>query len=187
MGHFDILADSAFRKMADGRVIFVAGGKFGRGYEVPTKEKYDEIRTFMKNFMIACVVLGGVAALVGVLLTVFLIVPGMYVAYRVRVRSLTRGLTEVEQTDPWIQRMKEHHRRQAAISNFARFWLFLIISVLFLVMGIAMLLSDAEAKGYLQMVPIFVIVLFGFCAVGAGYMIWVKHGLAGKPDPLGLW
>ena len=185
MRHFDILADSAFRKMADGRVIFVAGGKFGRGYEVPTKEKCDEIRTFMKNFMIACVALGGVAALVGVLLTVFLIVPGMYVAYRVRVRSLTRGLTEVEQTDPWIQRMKEHHRRQAAISSFARFWMMEIIVVVGLVICIATLLLHPKAEG--DPALLFLIVVFGFCAVGAGYMIWVKHGLAGKPDPLGLW
>ncbi len=181
MGHFDIVAAVNFRKTADGRVIFQPWGVYGRGYEVPTKKKYDETRTFMKNFFIAAALLGGFGALVGVWLTVLLVVPGMCVAYRVRIMSLTQGLAEVEQTGPLSERIKKTYRRQAAMSSFARLWLLLIGVVFFFVMWIAILLSHPEARGDPGM--LILIVVFGVCVVAAGYMIWLKRGLVGKPDP----
>ena len=183
MGHFDIVADSSFKKTADGRVIFQPWGVYGLGYEVPTKEIYDEIRSFVSHFTLGGILLGILGVMFG-WLSLLLVLSGICVAYRVRIRFLTRGLAEVEQPGLLTERLKGDHRRHAAATSFTKLWLLQIGAVFFLVVSIAMLLSHTEAIGDLGLV--FLIALFGFCVVVGGYMIWVKHGLAGKPDPFDL-
>ncbi len=47
-GYFDGSASALFKKTEDGRVIFYPWGVLGSGYEIPTDQRYREIRQFVK-------------------------------------------------------------------------------------------------------------------------------------------
>ena len=162
MGYFDALAGGSFKQI-DGRWVFYPWGVVGRGYVIPTEQRYVEIRSWVKRWLqlwLPLVVVMGI--LVGWLYS-FALLPVFSLWYWSRVRRLAQEL------EPATQRLTvgESYRAQARGHSLPMLWLLELGSVAFVVAGGVIFALD-PAHGLLGAVTV---AFFGACAVAIGFMI----------------
>src|SRR5438552_8459156 len=98
MGYFDALAGGSFKQI-DGRWVFYPWGVVGRGYVIPTEQRYVEIRSWVKRSLqlwLPLVVVMGI--LVGWLYS-FALLPVFSLWYWSRVRRLAQELEPATQAE----------------------------------------------------------------------------------------
>jgi Ca2+/Na+ antiporter len=165
-GYFNALTAGYFKTGADGRRFFFPWGAMGRGYLIPTEQRYESMHRQLKIYMIATLVLiiPPIAAqfyFTGVIISVALMI--FYLGWA---RFLKRGL------EPSDERMTVGGNiATQARNNIGMLWTMEIAAVLFVAAGIAMLVF--EPKQWIM--SLFSTVFFGFCATVIGRMIMLRR------------
>lgn len=166
MGYFDALANASFQKGQHGQTLFFPYGKFGHGYEIPNDEKYHLIRRFVKRYIAASLALIILLITVDGFVYAFLALSVLFFYYAFRARHLTRDLGRSSERFS----IAESCRSQARSHNLATLCVLEVCSLLFVLIGLTLLLSDIQSS----IIAIVSIVFFGVCAVANGYMIYAK-------------
>ena len=166
-GYFNALTAGYFKTAADGRRFFFPWGAMGRGYAIPSEQRYESMHRQLKIYMIASLVLIIAPIAAQFFITGFSIAAALIVFYLAWVPYLLRGL------EPSEERMsvRENMVTQARTHNAGTLWALEIIAIVFVVTGIAMLIFDPKQ----WFVALFGIVFFGFCAIVIGRMIMLRR------------
>jgi hypothetical protein len=166
-GYFNALTSSYFKTGPDGRKFFFPWGIWGRGYLIPTEERYERMHGMLKIYMIAMLVL-----IIGT------IAPGYYIAgvavaaalmlfYAAWVPFLKRGLEPSEER----MTMSGNIATQARIHHAGVLWALEIMSIAFVATGVAMLIFQPQQ----WFAALGAIVFFGYCAFVIGRMIMLRR------------
>ena len=177
MGYFDFLADAAFSKGASGNTLYYPWRAFGSGFIIESEETHEQIRKFYKKmYMVMLVGIVTSQMALGFWPSAALL-PFCGVWYYFAVKKITKELPRTTEKFRFAESLKN----PAKSLNWPTLILLEVFSIGFVAGGIWLLQSGRD-----QLFLFASIGLFGFCGVVFGYMIWVKHGLAGKPDPFDL-
>ncbi len=166
-GYFNALTAGYFKTGADGRKLFFPWGTMGRGYVIPSEQRYESMHRQIKIYMIATLVLIITPIAAQFYITGIAISVAIMAFYAAWAPFLKRGL------EPSEERMSigENIATQARIHNKGMLWAMEIMAILFVATGIAMLILDPKQ----WMIALFPIVFFGFCAIVIGRMIMLRR------------
>jgi Ca2+/Na+ antiporter len=166
-GYFNALTSGYFKTGADRRMLFFPWGTMGRGYAIPSAERYESMHRQLKIYMIVSLVLIIAPIAAQFYITGFAVAAALMVFYAAWTPILKRGLEPSEER----MTMRDNMATQARIHNKGMLWAMEIAAILFVAGGIAMLIFDPR-QWYLAL---FVAVFFGFCAIVIGRMIMVRQ------------
>jgi hypothetical protein len=167
MGYFDALVSGSFKTTADGRAVFFPFGVLGRGYEVGSERDHASLRFKVKAWII-----GGIIWAVG-MLELLGTVPGLIAAaallalYCTWTGYLTRGMRPSDER----LSLRESFTAQARVQNPILLWAAEIAAIALLLVSFAMLAAEPEN----WLVAVFMIVVFGACAIAFGYMLVLRR------------
>lgn len=159
----DLLTAGYIKTGADGRRIFYPWGLLGRGYIFPSNDAYERLNDLLKVFLVVTLAIilpigaRGYYVAATILLALSLVFYAVWISFEVR--KLLRTDEKMAYSD--------------GLTNMARLmpawilWVFEIMSLLFVVAGIAMLITEPSR----WMVALSGIVFFSFCAVGYAFML----------------
>jgi hypothetical protein len=166
MGYFDGLASAIIKKDKDGKAVYYPWGVMGKGYILPTAEKETEI----KNLVILMYQI-----FFGIFFLQFVIIKSMIIFILLMIALLAWFLIKSNQitkdcpiSDEKLT-LKEGYTNSAKAHNKTILWILFGVSVLFTLIGFAMLFSKLLIVGLLLMV------FFGLCSWAMFYMIQVKN------------
>jgi len=166
-GYFNALTASYFKTSTDGRKLFFPWGAIGRGYAIPSEQRYESMHRQLKIYMIVSMVL-----IIGTIATQFYlagftVAAALMIFYVAWTPFLNRGL------EPSDERMSvgENIATQARTHNKGMLWAMEIAAIVFVVTGIAMLIFDPEQ----WMTALLSTIFFGFCAIVIGRMIMLRR------------
>ncbi len=165
MGYFEGLADASFKQDSNGNNVFYPWGVLGKGRVLPdeaTKLKLRKIVIRYYQILLPVAVLLGILRLwLPAVLALTLLTLGFYLYVNLITKDCpicTEKLT-----------LKESYRNSAKSHNTIMLWLFLLVSLLFVLGGIWLFL-----KGRL-FIGLGSVVLFGLCSAVIILMLKVKH------------
>ena len=166
-GYFNALTAGYFKTGTDGRKYFFPWGVMGRGYAIPSEERYESLHRQLKLYTIASLVLIIAPVAAKFYLTGFAIATALIVFYAVWRPFLMRGL------EPSNERMSvgDNFATQARVHKAWMLWALEIMAILFVVTGIAMLIFDPKQ----WLAALGGIVFFGLCAIAIGRMIMLRR------------
>ncbi|MEN6620314.1 MAG: hypothetical protein ABFD50_02030 [Smithella sp.] len=168
MGYFDGLTDACFKTNMQGTTLFYKWGVLGKGYILPSIEKKDEIRKFVKlYYMVSLPTIIGAGAFINWLWAMLLVIP-FFIWFQIKISSLTKGLAISNEK----LTLKESYTNSAKGHNKTTLWLLLIFSILMFLGGLFMLLIARDFKG--QILGISFIIMFGTCSAVFIYMLKMK-------------
>jgi Ca2+/Na+ antiporter len=170
-GYFNALTAGYFKTGADGREVFFPWGVWGRGYAIPSEQRYESMHRQLKIYMIAIMVLIIAPIAAQFYITGFIVAAALMLFYVAWVPLLKRGL------EPSEERMsvRGNMATQARIHHAGVLWALEIMSIVFVATGIVMLIVEPK-QWFLALAPI---VFFGFCAIVIGRMIMLRRREAG--------
>jgi Ca2+/Na+ antiporter len=170
MGYFDGLTSGSFKTAQDGRRLFFPWGVLGSGYAIASEQDYQRLRQQVKAYMVVTLVL--------------VIASGMYEPY---LAPLAAAALLVCFYLAWMWRMLPHMARsneklslQESMTSQARahgavvLWLLEIVSIVFVMSGIAMLVFDPGSR----LTALFCTAFFGLCAAKIARLIVLRHRTA---------
>lgn len=165
MGYFEGLADASFKQDSSGNNVFYAWGVLGKGRILPDQATTLKLRKIVIRYyqiLIPLAIALGILRLWLLTLTsLSLLTLGFYVYVYLITKDCpicTEKLT-----------LKESYRNSAKSHNTLMLWLFLLISLLFVLGGIWLFF-----KGRL-FIGLGSVVLFGLCSAVIILMLKVKH------------
>lgn len=170
MGYFENLAETAFKKGANGDILFHRWGIFGKPYVVPGPDQKEDVKKFVTRFYLIGLPLGifcGIA-LRGASL---FIIPILLIYYEVGIRKKIAG---------W-QRSAEKLTINQAYSNNAKIfplwflWSGAVVSAIFVLAGVFIILKSEKV-----LVGASSIALFGLCL--AAYLKMLLARKSRGPD-----
>ncbi len=167
MGYFDSLVDSSFKTDSKGRTVFFLRGIFGKGCILPTEQKKNDLRNFLKKFYIV-----SLSAIIGTGITVgwlwfVILVPILLFWSYFGVRKHTKGLERTTERLTW----KESCRNSASTQSVKTLWFSFIGSALFVVASIFLLVINSISLIW----GILGVLFFGACAIGEYKMLKAKN------------
>jgi Gpi18-like mannosyltransferase len=170
MGYFDGLTGGSFKTAQDGRRLFFPWGVLGSGYAIASEQDYQRLRQQVKAYMVVTLVL--------------VIASGMYEPY---LAPLAAAALLACFYLAWMWRMLPHMARsneklslQESMTSQARahgavvLWLLEIVSIVFVMSGIAMLVFDPGSR----LTALFCTAFFGLCAAKIARLIVLRHRTA---------
>jgi Ca2+/Na+ antiporter len=166
-GYFNALTSGYFKTGADGRKLFFPWGAMGRGYVIPSEQRYESMHRQLKIYMIASLVLIIAPIAVQFYITGFIIAAALMIFYVAWAPHLKRGL------EPSEERMsvRDNMATQARIHNNGTLWAMEIVAILFVAGGILILIIDPKQ----WLIALASTVFFGFCAIVIGRMIMLRR------------
>ena len=167
MGFFDAIARNQFKTAKDGRQLYFPWGYMGRGYIIPSEKHYQRLRKNVK-ISIACIF-------------IYLLVSSLLkVRYELRFVGIVPFLLwnyyqyrHLERTDERLT-LNEFICKQAREFSFFVHWLFEIVAIIFVALGIFIIINDWTNWRNLLFGSAS-IVFFGFCAFLGAKIIIVKR------------
>ena len=169
MGYFDGMTDACFKTDAQGTTLFYKWGVLGKGYIIPSADKKDEIRKFLKlYYMISLPIIIVLGAFINWLLATILVIP-FFIWFQIKISSLTKDLAISNEK----LTLKESYTNSAKGHNETTLWLLLIFSILMFLGGLFVLLIAKNLKG--QILGIGCIIMFGACSAAFIYMLKMKN------------
>ena len=172
--YFETLEATTFEERDDGKTVFYPWGVFGEGYVLETPEQEDRVRTFVRRYNIANVVVapllvgllfGTVDALVPKLLVLGGILALVVTTYVLRMRHLIRNAPGTGSSPT----LWDSLQRQATAYSFAQLWTLQALSLAFAAVGIWLIAeSTSPWIGALS------VVFFGAAGVVTGYQLVLK-------------
>lgn len=167
MGYFDGLTSGSFKTTEDGRRLFFPWGVLGGGYAIASEQDYQRLRTRVKTYMV--VTLAAVIA------------SGMYEPYRAPLAAaallicfylgwMWRELPRMERSDERLS-MQESMTTQARAHGPVVLWLLEIVSIIFVMSGIAIFVFDPGSR----LTALFCTALFGIWAATFARMIVLRN------------
>ena len=166
-GYFNALTAGYFKTGADGRKLFFPWGTMGRGYAIPSVERFESMHLQLKIYMIVSMVLIIAPIAAQYYVIGFAVSAALMIFYAAWTQFLKRGLLPSEER----MSIGENMATQARIHNKGMLWAMEITSVLFVAAGIAMLVFDPKQ----WIIGLFPIVFFGLCAFVIGRMIMLRR------------
>lgn len=161
MGYFDGLTDAAFKTDAAGRQVFYPWGVLGKGYVTRDVEHYEDLRENIKlMYMVVLPVIIVNQVIFGVKANLIFL-PLYLVWYLVMLKRWTSGL-EISGEKMTVA---EARRNSAKSHNRGTLIFFVIISVIFVLLGLMMVAGGQVWPG------LFVAGFFGACGVMIGLML----------------
>jgi uncharacterized membrane protein (UPF0136 family) len=173
MGYFDGLTSGSFKTAPDGRRLFYPWGYLGRGYVLPSDDTADRLRRQLKTYYI--VMLVGIVGTSGfrAFITSAVVAGVCIVFYAIWANRQVAGLQPAGEA----MTFGESSALQARAFGPRALWLLEICSLLFVVGGIFMYLTDPAKRPMALVTTIF----FGCCAASIGYMILVRRRALSPP------
>lgn len=167
MGYFDGLTSGSFKATEDGRRLFFPWGVLGGGYAIASEPDYQRLRTQVKTYMV--ITLAAVIA------------SGMYEPYRAPLAAaallvcfylgwMWRLLPRMERSDESLS-MQESMTTQARAHGPVVLWLLEIVSIVFVMSGIAIFVFDSGSR----FTALFCIAFFGLCAAKIARLIVLRN------------
>jgi L-asparagine transporter-like permease len=155
------------RPRPDGRRLFFPWGIWGRGYVIPTEQHYERLLRQIKTYTMVSLVVVIVA--VGILKGLWALAAAavLMIFYVVWIPILVRGLATSDEK----LTMAESMTTQARTHNLGTLRLLLVVSLLFVTIGLATLLFDPSQWP----LSLTVIVFFGLCAVVFVRMLMLRR------------
>ena len=151
------------------QLVFHKWGVLGKGYIIPSADKKDEIRKFLKlYYMVSLPIMIGVGAFRNWLLVVILAI-SFLIWFLIKISSLTKGLAISNEK----LTLKESYTNSAKGHNKTTLWLLLIFSVLFVIGGLMMLLTAKDLTG--QLIGAGGLIFFGLCSAVYIFMLKKKQ------------
>ena len=173
MGYFDGLANSAFKKDAEGRDLFYPNGIFGKGRVLPDAETAAMLRAKLVNFY-KLMMLGGIPLMVvlvnipGGIPVVIVVGVAIGIGSWIYFRRLTRPFPTTDERMTYA----EANRSAARGHSYVGLIVLSVIGFLFVVAGVFLILvGDSEA----QWIGIGSVVFFGACLFAFLKMIASKR------------
>jgi hypothetical protein len=167
MGYFDFLTSSSFKTTTDGRTLFFPFGAAGPGYEVGPDMDGASLRRQVKAWFIGGLIWGvGAVELLGIP-TGLVAASAVVALYYGWAWYLTRAMPlSVER-----QSLRETFSAQARALNPVLLWASEILMIVLLFFGFAVLATDPDDWPD----ALYMIVVFGACATGFGYMLVLRQ------------
>jgi hypothetical protein len=167
MGYFDTLVGGWFKTTADGRTLFFPFGALGRGYEVGP-----EIDCANLRFQVMAWTVGGIIGVIGALELLgnfagLVAAAALLALYDGWVWYLTRGMRP---SDKRLS-LRESFTAQARALNPVLLGAAEIAAIVLLLVSFAMLAAEPDN----WLVAVFMIVVFGACAITFGYMLALRQ------------
>ena len=166
-GYFNALTAGYFKTGADGRKLFFPWGAMGRGYVIPSEQRYESMHRQLKIYMIASLVLIIAPIAAQFYITGFIIAAALMVFYVAWAPYLKRGLEPSEER----MSMRDNMATQARIHNKGMLWAMEIMALVFVAGGILILIFDPKQ----WLIALGSTVFFGFCAIVIGRMIMLRR------------
>ena len=173
MGYFDGLTSGSFKTTEDGRRLFFPWGVLGGGYAIASEQDYQRLRTQVKAYMVVTLVL--------------VIASGMYEPYRAPLAAaallvccylgwMWRLLPRMERSDERLS-MQESMTTQARAHGPVVLWALEIVSIIFVITGIAILVFDPGSR----LTALFCTAFFGLCAAKIARLIVLRNRTIDTP------
>ena len=169
MGYFDRQSSALFKKDAQGRDLFFIWGNLGRGRVVPTEADGVAVRRYLKYHSIAMVV--GIVPMV--VLAGEPLEPRWYVTIGVFISlALAAFLPLVIRTERWeIADERLTYREAMAARSAVGLWFLVVLSGLFMAVGLLVMLnSDAALAGLL------LVLVSGACIGVFAWLLIMRRG-----------
>lgn len=161
MGYFDGLTDAAFKTDAEGRQVFYPWGVMGKGYVTRDVAHYQKLRQNIKwMYMVVLPVIILNQAIFGMKANLVFL-PLYFVWYLVMLKRWTSGLDVSSEK----MTVAEARRNSAKSHNRGTLIFFVIVSAIFVVLGLWMMTAGHFWQG------VFVAGFFGACGVMIGLML----------------
>jgi hypothetical protein len=170
MGYFDGLISGSFKTAQDGRRLFFPWGVLGSGYAIASEQDYRRLRQQVKAYMAVTLV--------------SVIASGMYEPY---IAPLAAAAVLVAFYIAWMWRMLPRMQRsgeklslqesmtsQAQAHGATVLWLLEIVSIAFVLAGIAMLAFDPGSR----LTAFACTAFFGLCAAKIARLIVLRNRTA---------
>lgn len=161
MGYFDGLTDAAFKTDAEGRQVFYPWGVMGKGYVTRDVAHYQKLRQNIKwMYMVVLPVIILNQAIFGMKANLVFL-PLYFVWYLVMLKRWTSGLDVSSEK----MTVAEARRNSAKSHNRGTLIFFVIVSAIFVVLGLWMMTAGHFWQG------VFAAGFFGACGVMIGLML----------------
>ena len=167
MGYFDGLASGSFKTTEDGRRYFFPWGVLGGGYAIATEQDYQRLQRQVKTYLVAvltAVILAGLYDPYRAPLAAAAILVCFYAAW------MWRLLPRMERSGEELS-LKESMTAQARAHSPAMLWALEIVSILFVISGLAMLVFDPGSR----LMALFCTAFFGLCAAKIARLIMLRR------------
>lgn len=161
MGYFDGLTDAAFKTDTQNRQVFYPWGVLGKGYVMRDAEHYHELRGKIKRMYMVTLPAVIINQLVFGVVGNLIFLPLYIIWYLVMLKRWTSGL-EISSEKMTV---KEARRNSAKSHNRGTLIFFVIVSVVFVLLGGLMMSDGLVWQG------LFCSVFFGACGVMIGLML----------------
>ena len=166
-GYFNALVSGYFKPAADGRMLYFPWGIVGKGYVIPSQQKYDRLHRDLKIYQVGSLIVIVALAAMGWLLGCIIATVVLVALYAIWALYQTRGLAP---SDERIS-MRENMAKQAQLHGARGLWVLEIIALVFVAGGVAMLAIDPSQ----WLAALGSIVFFGGCAVVFARMLRMQR------------
>ena len=170
MGYFDGLTSGSFKTTQDGHRLFFPWGVLGSGYAIASEQNYQQLRQQVKAYMVVTLVL--------------VIASGLYEPYRAPLAAaallvafylawMWRVLPRLDRSDEKLS-LQESMTSQAQAHGAVVLWSLEIVSIGFVVAGVAMLVFDPGSR----LTGLACTFFFGLCAAKVARLLVLRHRVA---------